>query len=203
MVHWPGDPGVEIRKVKEIGRAAPGVSRTSSSTLSHLSMGSHTGTHMDAPAHFIKGGRTIDKMPLDAVVGRARVIGIRHPQRIGLEELRAARIRPGERLLFKTRNSARCWKTNSFVTDFTYIPAESARYLAGLRPRCVGVDYLSVGGYKQDGAEVHRLLLKAGAWIIEGLDLSKAGPGKYELICLPLRILKGDGAPARAVLREL
>ena len=196
MVRWPGDPPVRIRKVKEIGR-------TGSSALSLLSMGSHTGTHMDAPAHFLRGGRGIDRMPIDAVVGPARVIEIRNPRVIELKELRSARIRRGERLLFRTRNSARCWKRSAFVRDFVHLTAESARYLAGLRLRCVGVDYLSVGGYKKDGAEVHRALLQAGIWIIEGLDLSGARPGRYTLLCLPLKILRGDGAPARAVLRKL
>jgi len=196
MVHWPGDPGVRIRKVKEI-------SRTGSSTLSLLSMGSHTGTHMDAPAHFLKGGRTMDRLPLEAVVGPARVIPIRDPREIRVEELRPYRIRRGERILFKTRNSTRCWKTNSFVRDFVHLTAESARLLASLKLRCVGVDYLSVGGYKKDGAQVHRALLGAGIWIIEGLDLKDARPGRYELICLPLKIAGGDGAPARAVLRKL
>ena len=196
MVHWPGDPGVQIRKVKEIGHA-------SSSTLSLLSMGSHTGTHMDAPGHFLKRGTAIDRLPLEVVIGPARVIPIRHPQEIRVEELRPHRIRRGERILFKTRNSARCWNSNRFVKDFVHLTAESARLLASLKLRCVGVDYLSVGGYKKDGAEVHRALLKAGIWIIEGLNLSAARPGRYELICLPLRIEKGDGAPARAVLRKV
>ncbi len=197
MVHWPGDPSVRIRKVKEVGRAG------SSSTLSLLSMGSHTGTHMDAPGHFLRRGRPIDRMPLSAVMGPARVIPIRDPEKITVDELLPHRIRRGERILFKTRNSSRCWKTNLFIRDFVHLTAESARTLAGFRLRCVGVDYLSVGGYKRDGSEVHRLLLGAGIWIIEGLDLSKARPGRYELICLPLKISGGDGAPARAVLRGI
>ena len=201
MVHWPGDPGVRIRKVKEIGRAAS-AGRISSSTLSLLSMGSHTGTHMDAPGHFLKGGKTIDRLPLEAVVGPARVIPIRHPEEIQVEELRPHRIRRGERILFRTRNSARCWNSNRFVKEFVHLTAESARYLAALRLACVGVDYLSVGGYKKDGAVVHRVLLGAGIWIIEGLNLSAAKPGRYELICLPLKIERGDGAPARAILKH-
>ena len=196
MVHWPGDPPLRIRRVKQIGRAG------SSSSLSHLSMGAHTGTHMDAPAHFLRGRRPIDRLPLEAVVGSARVIEIRDPRVIRVEELRSQRIRRGERLLLKTRNSARCWRTRSFVEDFVHLTGESALYLAALRLRCLGVDYLSVGGYKKDGAAVHRALLGAGIWIIEGLDLSSARAGNYELICLPLKISGGDGAPARAVLRR-
>lgn len=197
MVRWPSDPAVRVTKAKEIGKDG------SSSALLHLSMGAHTGTHMDAPAHFLKGGRTIDAMPADATVGPARVVSIKHPQVISVDELRPHRIGRGERLLFKTRNSARCWKTDRFVTDFVHLTAESARYLASLKPRCVGVDYLSVGGYKKDGKEVHKALLGAGIWIIEGLDFSRAKPGRYQLVCLPLRIWKGDGAPARAILMSL
>ena len=193
MVRWPSDPPVRVRPVKRMARG-------DSSDVAHLSMGSHTGTHMDAPAHFLRGGRPIDRMPLSAVIGPARVIGIRHPRKILVEELRQSRIRRGERVLFKTRNSSVCWRTARFRKGFVHLPAESARYLAKRGVRAVGVDYLSVGGWRADGAETHRVLLRAGAWIIEGLDLSRVRPGRYRLICLPLRIHRGDGAPARAVL---
>ncbi len=196
MVHWPGDPPVRIRRVKQIGRG-------SSSNLFLLSMGSHTGTHMDAPGHFLRSGRTIDQLPLPSVIGPARVIAIRHPRWIGVEELRPHRIQRGQRILFKTRNSSRCWKGNSFIKEFVHISEEAARFLAVRGIRCVGVDYLSVGGYKRDGALVHRILLGAGVWIIEGLNLSRVKAGRYELICLPLKIRRGDGAPARAILRLL
>jgi arylformamidase len=106
-------------------------------------------------------------------------------------------IRQGERLLFKTLNSSRCWKTDTFVEDFVYLSQEAARYLASVEVLTVGIDYLSVGGYTRDGVETHRALLKADIWIIEGLDLSQVEPGTYELIRLPLRIDGSDGAPAR------
>ncbi len=193
MVHWPGDPPVEIRRVKELRRG-------DSSTLSRLSMGSHTGTHLDAPSHFLKNGATLDRIPWEALIGPARVIGIRHPERVTVAELHRSRIRRGERILFKTRNSVRCWKGNSFRPDFVHLDAEAARFLVQRGVRTVGMDYLSVGGYKKDGRDVHRILLGAGIWIIEGLNLSSAAPGRYELVCLPLRIAGGEGAPARALL---
>ena len=193
MVRWPSDPPVRIRPVKRIARG-------DSSDLSLLSMGSHTGTHMDAPAHFLRGGRPIDRMPLSAVIGPARVIPVRDPERITPEELRRHRLRRGERILFKTRNSAAHWRGSRFRKRFVHLTAESARYLVSRGVRTVGVDYLSVGGWKKDGAETHRALLRAGIWIIEGLDLSLAHPGRCTLICLPLKIFRGDGAPARAVL---
>jgi hypothetical protein len=108
----------------------------------------------------------------------------------------------GERLLFKTHNSGRCWDTDAFVEDFVYISAAGARYLAERRVRLVGVDYLSVGGFRADGVETHRALLEAGIWIIEGLDLRRVRPGGVQLLCLPLKILGGDGAPARALVRR-
>ncbi|HEY7355951.1 MAG TPA: hypothetical protein VH590_05765, partial [Ktedonobacterales bacterium] len=100
-------------------------------------------------------------------------------------------------------NSARCWTTDNFIEDFVYISQEAARYLAALGVQTVGVDYLSVGGFTQDGPETHRALLEAGIWIIEGLNLSQVSAGAYDLICLPLKIAHSDGAPARAILRKI
>lgn len=194
MVSWPGDPPVSIVPFKEIARGG-------SSNVTRLSMGAHTGTHMDAPRHFFTGARGLDTMPLDATIGPARVIEIRDRESIKAEELRRHRIRRGERILFKTYGAAARWRRREFDRSYVYIAAEAARFLAGRGVRTVGVDYLSVGGYKKDGAETHRGLLGAGIWIIEGLNLSGVKPGRYDLICLPLRILASDGAPARAVLR--
>jgi arylformamidase len=108
----------------------------------------------------------------------------------------------GDRVLFKTRNSQECWNSSQFRERFVYIPLETAEYLADCNVQTVGVDYLSVGGYEIDGPETRRALLKAGIWIIEGLNLKDVEPGDYELICLPLNIVGSDGAPARAVLRR-
>ncbi len=196
MVHWPSDPPVRIENVKDIEHGA-------SSTLSVISMGSHTGTHMDAPLHFIRQGIGIDKMPLDTTVGRARVIEIHDSESIKPEELVRNRIRRGERVLFKTRNSLRVWQTDTFIEDFVFISKEAARFLAEHKVRVIGVDYLSVGSFKHGGSYVHKTLLGGGVWIIEGLDLSRVKPGKYDLICLPLKLDQGDGAPARAILRAV
>jgi arylformamidase len=173
-----------------------------SNNVSRLSMGSHTGTHVDAPLHFIGSGKSLDQMPLDTMLGPARVIPIRDPRRIRCEELKQHRVRRGERILFRTRNSPRCWRESAFVKDFVSLSLEAAEMLAQRRVRMVGVDYLSVGGYRdEDGVAVHEALLGAGIWIIEGLDLSQVPPGPCELICLPLKVLGGDGAPARAIVR--
>lgn len=196
MVHWPGDPPVKIKNIHSI-------SKGDAANVSKIDMGSHTGTHMDAPFHFIRKGKGIDQMPLDATIGKARVIEIYDSISIKAKELERNRIRRGERILFKTKNSLRCWKTNSFVKDFIFISLEAAEFLAERRIKTVGVDYLSVGGYKEDGSATHRALLKSGIWIIEGLNLSNVKAGFYELICLPLNFFHGDGAPARAVLRQM
>jgi len=194
MVRWPDNPPVSIERMLDIEHG-------DLANVSKLSMGAHTGTHMDAPLHFFRTGKGLDTMPLTATIGRARVIEIRDPESIKLEELRPYQIQRRERVLFKTRNSTRCWHTDDFVEDFVYISQEAARYLAVQQVQTIGVDYLSVGGFFTDGVETHHALLEAGIWIIEGLNLSKVEPGIYELICLPLKIKESDGAPARAILR--
>ncbi|WDT75929.1 MAG: cyclase family protein [Candidatus Manganitrophus sp.] len=194
MVHWPDNPAVRIENIQDL-------SRGDAATVSKLELGAHTGTHMDAPKHFLADGAGLDDMPLDASIGPARVISIAHPQVILPGELEAHRLQAGERVLFHTRNSERCWKTNRFVEDFVYISAAAAQFLVQRKVRTVGIDYLSVGGYVHDAVETHRILLGAGIWLIEGLNLSAVTPGAYELVCLPLRVAGADGAPARAILR--
>lgn len=194
MVHWPDNPDVRIERTQDL-------SRGDAANVSRLELGAHTGTHMDAPRHFLADGAALDDMPLDATIGPARVIRIAHPQVILPAELEPHRLRAGERVLFLTRNSERCWNDSRFVEDFVYVSAAAARFLARRRVRTVGIDYLSVGGYLHDGVETHRILLGAGIWLIEGLDLSAVKPGAYQLVCLPLRVAGADGAPARAILR--
>ena len=194
MVHWPSDPAVVIERTSDLAHGDP-------ATVSRLSMGSHTGTHLDAPLHFIRSGKGLDEMPLDTTIGPARVIAIQDPESIRPQELRRHHVRSGERLMFKTRNSAQCWRTDRFVEDFVSLSPEAAHFLAQRRVRLVGIDYLSVGSYREhNGAAVHRALLGAGVWILEGIHLARVRPGRYELICLPLKILASDGSPARAIL---
>jgi len=166
--------------------------------VENINLGTHSGTHMDAPLHFIAKGKGIDRMPFDATIGPARVLEIKDKECIKIQELKRHHIKIGERILFKTRNSS-YWKNGTFNKNYVYISLEAAKYLASLKVRLIGVDYLSVGG--KDGIETHKILLKTGIWIIEGLDLSKVKPASYDLICLPLKILNSDGAPARAIIR--
>jgi arylformamidase len=196
MVHWPGDPEFNSELAKSIDRKdVCNVTKVSTSV--------HIGTHMDAPCHFIPGGVGMDQVPLEAVIGVCRVIEIKDREAIRPAELQGQKLRAGERILFRTRNSARGWKTDQFLKDFVYIAKEAAQFLVDHHVQTVGVDYLSVGGFVRDGVETHQILLGAQVWIVEGLNLSGIRPGKYELICLPLKLRGSDGAPARAILRPL
>ena len=196
MVHWPSNPPVSIKRVKAIEQG-------DTANLSVISMGTHSGTHVDAPIHFIKQGQGIDDIPIDTLIGRARVIEIRDPESIKPEELAGYRIRRGERILLKTENSSHVWQKDEFVEDFVFVSDAASDFLVDRGVRLIGVDYLSVGSFKHGGSYVHKTLLSGGVWTIEGLNLSNVTPGNYDLICLPLRIVGGDGAPARAILRPL
>jgi arylformamidase len=189
MVHFPDNPSIEIDTIMDVEKG-------DLCTISRLTMGSHTGTHIDAPIHFLPGGTGAEQVPLDNLMGPARVIEIKDPGAIRAEELRVHDLGLGERLLFKTSNSERCWKTSQFVSDFVSIAPDAASYLAGLNTLAVGIDYLSAGS-----PETHRTLLGAGVVIVEGLNLTGISPGRYELLCLPLKILGGDGALARVLLK--
>ena len=192
----PGAPPVKVFRVRDMGKG-------DDFNMTALSMSVHTATHLDAPSHFTKLKTGIDKMPLSAVVGNARVIEIEDKELIKEEELRAHRIKKGERILFKTRNSKRKWDKKPFDENFVHLSTDAAKYLVERQVQTIGVDYLSIGGYEGNVAEVHHIILNARIWVIEGLDLSQVEPGDYELICLPIKIEDCEGAPARALLRPV
>lgn len=193
MVVWPGDPEFSIKRISDMDKG-------DALNLSIITMSSHTGTHIDAPSHWLRDGKSVDEMPLAISIGAARVIEIKDPESIKVSELQDYTIKKGQRILFKTRNSRNA--SDQFTGDFVYLSVEAAKYISESGALVVGVDSLSVGGYHTDGKIVHTTLLEAGVWIIEGLDLSQAVAGEYELICLPLKLLGADGAPSRAVLRK-
>lgn len=195
MVGWPGDPPLGFERIAAIERGA-------ALNLSAVSMSLHAGTHVDAPVHYLEGGEGVERMPFDAMVGPARVIEIRGPNAIRLVDIQSRRIRRGERILFKTANSPRTWRAPEFVEDYVCLTRDAAEYLVERGVRTAGIDYLSIGPPDQEGDAVHRLLLRAGVWIIEGLNLTAVQPGNYDLVCLPLNVPGGDGAPARAILRQ-
>lgn len=194
MPAFPGNPEFELNAVKRIADGG-------SSNVSRLVLGTHTGTHVDAPWHFFDHGITVDALALDLLIGRTRVIEI--PKRGGItrDDLAAAGLREDLRVLLKTPNSA-LWNGEPFRQDFTYLDESAASYLVDQGVKVVGIDYLSVEQFKKPGAPAHRALLSRNAVIIEGLNLSDAAPGMYEMYCLPLPVTGGDGAPARVVLKH-
>lgn len=194
MAHWPGDPECHIKRVNRMEDGAV-------CNLTHISMSAHTGTHMDAPRHFIADGLTMEQMPLEAVMGRCRVFELDCEGQITADDLRKLKFVPRQRVLFKTRNSTRSWAMQEFDKDFISIRKDAAQYLVEMGVVTVGVDYLSIGGYGKDVVETHQIMLGAGIWVIEGLNLSEIKDGYYEMICLPLKIEGADGAPCRVVLR--
>lgn len=195
MLIYPGDSATSIIPLLQISKGQP-------CNISTLSFSSHVGTHIDPPYHFLEEGAKTDTLPLEIFIGKAWVCEFNGEGGIGAAELSASGIPPDtERLLLKTRNS-QLWQRPGFQQDYAYLAPDGARWLVEQGVRLVGIDYLSIEKFNASPATTHLTLLGAGVPIIEGLDLSSVTPGEYTLICLPLRVKDGDGAPARAVLIE-
>ncbi len=196
MLTWPSDPGVGIDPASRI-------SAGKSANVSELHCGTHTGTHIDPPLHFIEGGVSVDEIPPEVLIGPAVVADLTSVERsIGPGELESLNLDPGvERLLFHTRNSE-IWREDSqeFTEDYVAVSAEGAQWLVDHGIRLVGIDYLSVEHRRIPGHPTHMTLLGAGVVIVEGLNLDGVAAGDYTFVCLPLRILGGDGGPSRALL---
>jgi len=192
MVVWPGDAEVVVETVRS---QADG----SRANVSAARLGLHTGTHVDAPCHFITGAASMDALALDVLIGPAWVADMGEVAAISAEDLARAGVPTGtERLLLKTPNSA-LWDRPEFCPDFAHLTPDAARWVVEQGIRLVGVDYLSVEAFTGDGT-THEILLEAGVAVVEGLNLADVAQGWYEMYCLPLKVLGGDGAPARAVL---
>lgn len=193
MPVWPGTSAFVLETEASLAEG-DGVN------LSRLRMGAHTGTHIDAPSHFIAAGDTIDCVALDALVGPARVFDLTNVDSIDACVLRRLKFEGVERAVFRTRNS-NLWSENpqQFHKDYVSIAPEGATWLANRRLRSLGVDYFSVERFQPDSHETHRALLSAGIWLIEGLDLRKVPPGDHWMAALPLPIRGCDGAPARVI----
>ncbi len=173
-------------------------------TLSAYSLGAHSGTHIDAPMHFVAEGASIDRVPLDPLIGPARVIDIPDSvQAIDARELDRHQWRGAERVLFRTRSSLRGWMSSStFHRDFAYIAPDAAQLLADAGTRLVGIDYISAEQFGAPEPKTHRILLGKGIPVVEGLALEHVSAGDYDLIVLPMKVAGHEGAPARAVLRR-
>jgi arylformamidase len=194
MPVWPGDPPVSIERVADGAGGYPAVSR--------LSLSSHTGTHVDPPAHFLPGGATVDQLSSELLVGSAWVVHVMTLGPITATMLEAADMPPGvERLLVRTSNSERADRESpAFDPGFAALSADAAKWVAAHGIRLIGIDGPSIGPFGEESMAVHLVLLSAGILPIEGLNLAGVAPGPYELICLPLLIEGGDGAPARVLL---
>lgn len=193
LVVYPGDPHVKIIRRTKVNEDA------AKYNLSRYSFSSHAGTHVDPPFHLIESGITVDKLPLELLMGRARVVEVT-AARIDEAVLEEFDFTIDARVLFKTRNSY-LWSQKTFVKDYVYMTPGAARSLVKDGIKVVGIDYLSVDKFDAE-PKTHTALLSAGTIIIEGLDLREVEPGDYELTCLPLKVKDGDGAPARVVLRQ-
>jgi arylformamidase len=191
---WPGDSPVVIKHTSSIASG-------DNANVSEITMSCHTGTHVDAPHHFLDNGICVDDLSLDLLVGRAYVLHLPEVSMITASVLMQADIPPRtRRLLFKTRNS-NLWANGNkvFQTDYVALSVDAAELLVDRNVKVVGIDYLSIAPYKM-GTPVHTILLNAGVVVIEGLDLSQVSQGRYTLHCLPLKLGGADGAPTRAVL---
>lgn len=196
MPAWPNDPGISLKLASSFAKGGH-------SNVTHMEMGAHTGTHMDAPFHFEPKGYGIDQIPLEVLIGPCRVFDLVDiPGHIDRATLEKCDLRGVTRVLFKTKNS-RHWANGvrEFDKGFVAIVADGAEYLVALGARFVGVDYLSVEPYGSKDHLVHHTLLRANVAIVEGLNLTDVPAGDYELIALPMKLKGADGAPARVVLR--
>lgn len=193
---WPGDRGAEFKKLLEL-------SKGEMANVTAIKMSAHTGTHVDAPCHFLKDGYSVEKLSLEVLIGKAVVVDALDAKLITKEVLEEINIPSNtERLLIKTRNSEQ-WENGAteFIEDYVAISADGAEYLVEQGVKLIGVDYLSVAPFDRLVA-THQILLKAEVVVLEGINLTEISPGIYTLYCLPIKIAGSDGAPARAILVE-
>ncbi len=197
LPRWPGSPAIEFDRSSDLERGD-----TANDTTIAFSV--HTGTHVDAPLHFVRGGKSVETMPLEVLVGKAVVVDLSEVDVISAETLGSLALpTQTERLLLRTRNS-QLWQreVREFNPDFVAITADAAQWIVDRGIKLVGIDYLSIQRFS-DSPQTHLILLQAEVVIVEGLNLTDVAAGDYELTCLPLKLAGVEGAPARAILRPL
>ncbi len=194
MPVWPGDPPVQLKAKSHQSR-----NRTHTVHVTAIEMGSHTGTHMDAPFHMIERGRTLSEIPLDTLVGTATVVEIPSARSVGRVELEPFNWTGVERVLLKTQNSKH-WNDGRFYEEFVYLEPEGAQFLVDHGVRLVGIDYLSIDKFHSESHPSHFVLLEKNVVIIEGLNLNAVPQGNYTIYALPLNLQDADGGPTRVVL---
>jgi arylformamidase len=197
LPNWPGNPAPKVTRYRSMDDGGH-------CNLSFLECHVHSGTHVDAPLHFVAGGAGVDTLPLDVLVGPCVVAHFPDAEVITAEMLEEhPDIKPGvERLLLRTRNSETLRESSDFRPDFTALTPDAAQWLVDAGVRLLGNDYLSVERYKEPGNATHVALLGNAMVLLEGIDLGGIAPGSYQLVCLPMKIKDCDGAPARAILIE-
>jgi len=195
MIHWQGDAPFKWERFEDL--AGPG-----SANVSRIETSVHVGTHIDAPLHYILNGDDVSEVPLSRLCGPAVVVHVMAPREITVEDLEAAPIRRGERVLFRTANEA-LWDKGEFDPDFFGLSGDAAMWLVDHEAPLVGVDYLSVDGYHNEAKSAHHALLGNNVIVVESLDLSRVEEGHYEMVALPLKIAGSEGAPARVIIRPL
>jgi arylformamidase len=194
MHTFPGDPRFRSRQMKS--------TENDGYSLFKMSLCNHAGTHVDAPAHFVKDGATIDEIPLEILNGRIRVVEIYNKKHVDVDELTKFVLVDDFRILFKTRNSLLWQSKRTFQRKHIYLTLQAAKYLVENGIKLIGFDYLSVEQFGNSEYPVHRYLLGNQVVIVEGLNLSEVEEGDYEMSCLPLKLSGMDGAPARVILRK-
>lgn len=194
MPVWPGDPPVRLTAKSHLSR-----DKTHTVRLTNIEMGSHTGTHIDAPFHMTDEGKRLDEFPLETLTGKVTVFEIPGARSLGRTELERLNWDGVERVLFKTENSSH-WQDGKFYEEFVYLEPEGAEFLVQQGVRLVGIDYLSIDKFRSQSHPSHFVLLKQNIPIIEGLNLAAVPAGEYTLVALPLKLQDADGAPARVIL---
>lgn len=193
-VRWLTSPPFELIERRRM-------SKGDANNSSALTMSAHSGTHLDAPFHFVPEGKTIDALPLEVFIGPALVCAIEGEKYITAEHVASLKLEGETRVLFKTRNS-RLLRQPQYDPSFMAFSLDAAKALVDRGVKLVGLDYLSVARADEQ-VPVHRAFLDHGVVLLEGVDLTEINPGRYELICFPIRLRGSDGAPCRAVLRDL
>jgi arylformamidase len=193
---WPSDPPVALTPTAHLSR-----DKSHTVRVTKIEMGSHTGTHIDAPWHMVDGGRRLNEIPIETLVGPAVVCaipGVEAVRRVDVEKLSFDGV---QRLLFKTDNSQH-WNDGKFYEQFVYLEPDAAEFLVQRNVKLVGIDYLSIDRFKSEKHPSHFVLLQRNVVIIEGLNLSGIKPGKYHMTALPLNLQDVDGAPTRVILAD-
>ncbi len=188
---YPGDPKIELKPLYSIDSG-------DKANILELKLGSHTGTHVDVPFHFIKDGKNLDEIPLDTFCGQAKVYELNVEERILKEDLEGLEINRDDIILFKTKNSD-LWESREFKENFVYLTLGAAKFLVNKKVKVVGIDYLSIEKYRSKDHLTHQILLES-VIILEGINLKNVQPGKYILFFFPLKLKASDGSPVRAIL---